>query len=304
MEWERLGHLFVANEQHDWMVSHAANPIAKQLSGNQYRIFFNCRDRNNRSSIACFDWDITQPTQYANLSEQPVLSPGEPGHFDDNGVSIGCILPVNNQFYLYYLGWTLCKHVPFHNTIGIAVADSIDLNFQRMSPAPIMGRHSVDPITLSYPCVRYNGDKFSMWYGSHLTWQNKHNTMEHVIKYASSADGISWQRSGQVCIAANDTDYAFSRPCVLQFNNQYHMWYNYRGEDYKIGYAISNDGIHWQRQDEKMNFLPSNADWDQASQAYPFVFAHENDLYMLYCGNNYGRTGFGVAKLPHFITDL
>lgn len=30
---------------------------------------------------------------------------------------------------------------------------------------------------------------------------------------------------------------------------------------------------------------------------YPFLFEHDGTLYMLYNGNGYGRTGFGLAAL-------
>jgi hypothetical protein len=28
---------------------------------------------------------------------------------------------------------------------------------------------------------------------------------------------------------------------------------------------------------------------------YPFVLRHKNEIYMLYNGNGYGKTGFGLA---------
>jgi hypothetical protein len=31
--------------------------------------------------------------------------------------------------------------------------------------------------------------------------------------------------------------------------------------------------------------------------AYPTVFDHEGQHYMLYCGNNYSKGGFGIAAL-------
>jgi len=30
---------------------------------------------------------------------------------------------------------------------------------------------------------------------------------------------------------------------------------------------------------------------------YPYVFKHKGRFYMLYCGNGYGKTGFGLAVL-------
>ena len=37
--------------------------------------------------------------------------------------------------------------------------------------------------------------------------------------------------------------------------------------------------------------------WDSETVEYPCVFNHNNDRYMLYNGNGYGITGFGIAVL-------
>jgi hypothetical protein len=35
--------------------------------------------------------------------------------------------------------------------------------------------------------------------------------------------------------------------------------------------------------------------WDSEMIEYPFVFEHDGLRYMLYNGNGYGRSGFGLA---------
>ena len=37
--------------------------------------------------------------------------------------------------------------------------------------------------------------------------------------------------------------------------------------------------------------------WDSEMIEYPAVFDHKGSRYMLYNGNDYGRTGFGLAIL-------
>jgi len=36
--------------------------------------------------------------------------------------------------------------------------------------------------------------------------------------------------------------------------------------------------------------------WDSEMICYPFVFRHKDKTYMLYCGNGYGKTGFGKTS--------
>ena len=81
------------------------------------------------------------------------------------------------------------------------------------------------------------------------------------------------------------------------------MWYSYRGgpfsNNYKIGYAESSDGIHWNRKDDLITFLPciDNNQWDEEMECYPYIFDYNKRRYMLYNGNGYGQSGFGIAEL-------
>ncbi len=78
------------------------------------------------------------------------------------------------------------------------------------------------------------------------------------------------------------------------------MWYSYRkgdGTKYRIGYAHSNDGLHWTRKDNEVGIDVSKEGWDFEMICYPFVFDWKGNRYMLYNGNAYGKEGFGLAIL-------
>ena len=120
------------------------------------------------------------------------------------------------------------------------------------------------------------------------------------IKYAESRDGINWQREGLVAIGfADDQEYAISRPSVIRDNDLWKMWYSFRGQSYRIGYAESADGRQWRRLDTQVGIDVSTTGWDAEMIEYPFVFDHQGQRYMLYNGNGYGKTGFGLAVLAH-----
>ena len=141
-----------------------------------------------------------------------------------------------------------------------------------------------------------------MWYGSNLSWGKEETHMQHVIKYAESKDGIYWKRSGKTVVPLkNKNEYALSKPCVLKENAVYKMWYSYRAgkkiKTYRIGYAESRDGRKWKRKDDKAGIGVSEKGWDSEMICYPFVFTHKKNKYMLYNGNDYGKTGFGLAIL-------
>jgi hypothetical protein len=77
------------------------------------------------------------------------------------------------------------------------------------------------------------------------------------------------------------------------------MWFSYRsgtGESYRIGYAHSTDGEKWILDVANAGIGVSSEGWDSQMIEYPFVFRHNDAVYMLYNGNGNGQSGFGLAK--------
>jgi len=302
MQWIKLHTIFRPDNNYPWMVSHAANPFAEHLSGSIYRVYFTCRNVENQSHIAYVDVDADNNFKVVAIADKPLLSPGEPGMFDDSGTAMGYLLNVNGKKHLYYLGWNLKVTVPWINTIGLAIWNESKQVFEKYSRAPIMDRSNEDPFTISYPSILNDNGKYRMWYGSNLRWGKTQDTMQHVIKYAESTDGINWKRSNDIHInLEHPNEYALSKPFVLKTNGLYQMWYSYRANGnistYRIGYAESVDGYKWTRKDNEVGIDVSANGWDSEMICYPFVFDYKGKRYMLYNGNGYGKTGFGVAVL-------
>jgi predicted GH43/DUF377 family glycosyl hydrolase len=299
VNWKKLGRIFCPDRNFDWMHSHASYPWAEHVSDDIFKIYFSTRDKNNRSSIAYVLTNIDQPANILEISSTPVLSAGEIGTFDDSGVSFSCIAQVGNKKVIYYLGWNILVSVPWKNTIGMAEYNHNVRAFQRYSKAPVVGIHHVDPFTLTYPFVLFDEGIYKMWYGSSLFWGPKVENTVHVIKYATSSDGINWHRDGIVCIQPKDkSEYAIVKPFVLKEDGIYKMWYSYRQTtSYHMGYAESVNGIDWTRKDNETGIERSHTGWDDEMVCYPHVFNHKNKRYMIYNGNGYGKTGFGLAVL-------
>jgi predicted GH43/DUF377 family glycosyl hydrolase len=294
--WRKLGHLYTPDGSKSWMQTHAANPIADYLDGDLFRIYFSSRDERNRSSISSVDIDLRDPLTIVREASEPVLSPGELAMFDDSGVSIGCVLTLDGKKYLYYMGWHLTVTVPWQNALGLAISEGPGRPFRRVSRFPIVELSEIDPYTISYPWVSLENGRFRMWYGSNTQWGTRKEDMRHLIKYAESADGIHWERSNQIVVDfADASEYAMCKPCVLKDVDRYRMWFCSRGQTYRIRYAESSDGLNWSRRDGLAGIDVSRDGWDAEMIEYPCVFDHKGTRYMLYAGNGYGRTGFGLA---------
>jgi hypothetical protein len=304
MKWQRLGRVFHAAGQRPWMRSHAANPVAEHMEGDRFRIYFGCRDDQNRSHIGSVDVDIDDQVRLVDVAREPVLGPGEAGYFDDSGTSMACLVHDGPATFLFYVGWNLGVTVPFRNSIGLAIRAKAGAPFIKASPAPVVDRDRADPLSLSYPWVRRESGGWRMWYGSNLAWGPEPGEMVHAIKTAHSADGRAWQRSGEVVLAPQlPAEPIVCRPTVIHLSGIYRMWYSRRARGvagraapYQLGYAESGDGQTWQRRDEQAAFTSSSEDWDCDEIAYPSVFRHRDVLHLLYNGNGYGRTGFGIAR--------
>ena len=283
------------------MVTHGAVPFAQNLSGDIFRIYFSSRTKENKSQTTFLEININEPQKILDLSKDPILKIGPLGSFDDSGAMCSCIVDFDNKKYLYYVGWNASGSVPFRNSTGLAISHDGGKTFQKFSEGPIMDRIPTEGYSNTNSWVIVDEKKWKMWYLSGVKWDlyNEDFRPHYHIKYAESSDGINWERNGDVAIDFKNSDeWAISRPCVIKENGIYKMWYSYRGKQtYRIGYAESIDGKNWKRLDEQMEFDVSDNGWDSDMVEYPFIFEHNNQKYMLYCGNDYGKTGFGYAIL-------
>lgn len=294
MGWLKLGILYEPPGTHAKLLSHAANPLPIFLQDDTYRIFFSGRDAQNRSSVGAVDVDVVR-RKVVHEYREPWFTHGPEGSFYEAGVSIGNGYEAEGKHFIGFMGWQNQQGSHWRGDIGrLQLGEDGGLALD--SATPMMGADATDPISLSYPFVMHDGQQYRMWYGSTVTWDAGNAEMLHVIKHAHSPDGLHWHRDGLAVPYALGEAQAFSRPSVVRDAQGYHMWFSYRsgsGVPYRIGYAHSVDGLEWQRADAGIDV--SSHGWDSEMLCYPFVFHHAGTRYMLYNGNGYGRTGFGIA---------
>jgi hypothetical protein len=299
--WEKVG-LIYHNQQTDF--THAAVPIARLVREDIFEVLFSARDSGNRS--VPFSLLLDLPTlEVRDVRNKPVLLPGTPGEFDADGVMPTCLLSEGGLTYLYYIGWKRQPDVPFRNAIGLAVSKDNGKTFSKHSNGPILDRSIHDPAFVASCDILKDGDLYKMWYLSALKWSNHGDqwTAHYRIKSTISTNLLSWEGSGHVAIDFKDhSEYAISTPRVHKSESGgFKMWYSHRGsaqnKTYRIGYAESGDGLTWTRKDDEVLLPPSPEGWDSEMVCYPFVFVHKGIHYMLYNGNGYGKSGFGLARL-------
>jgi len=304
MIWKKLGHIFCANGQNELMVSGGRAPVPLHLEGDAFRIYFASYDNEGRGRIFSLEFDINEPGQIFNLVSRPIIDIGATGFYDDNGIIPSDVLRIGDAIYLYTIGFSVKNRLIFDAATGLAISRDEGRSFDKLK-GPVLDRGVDDPCFAASPSVMKEGDGWRMWYVSCDHWVPQEKGFRHYynIKHRRSEDGIYWEPRATVCIDyANEYEYAISRPSVISdAGGLYRMWYSFRAqpgiETYRIGYAESADGLTWVRKDALAGIDVSPSGWDSEMICYPRVFSHKGKTYMLYNGNGYGMTGFGLAEL-------
>lgn len=299
--WKKKGLLF---KPEDDGFSHGSHPCAIHIEGDKYVFAFTRRDELQRSHI--FLSNALVSNGHIELIGTPTLAlrPGDPCHFDCDGVISVCFVKHRNSIYLYYVGWQNLSEGRWICDTGRTKLDENNLTLTREFQGPVLGRDKNNPLFAAATAFHVSNDLWHTWYNSGLRWEKTEQGWKHYygIHYAYSSNGVDWVCEPGLCLPfADEYEYAFGRPSVLRQAHTYFMWYAHRAtktiDTYRIGFASSADGRHWERNDALSGIDVSVDGWDSEMICYPCVFEHQGRIYMLYNGNGYGKTGFGWAVM-------
>lgn len=300
MKWEKSGLIFKADKQRPWMVSHTAMPIPLHLGGNMFRIYFSTRAQRNNPQVGFIEIDITKPNEILNISESPSLECGPEGYFDHNGVYSGCIVKHGEELWMYYSGRQNGEGQLYHVSVGLAKSKDGGITFDKFSYSPIFQRNIYDPWLVSTPFVIQTEKSWRMWYlsGREIAYENNILAPFYDIRSAKSDDGINWISENKIHIGKNFGFRNVAAPSIVAIENIHFMFFSYIKDKiraYQLGVAYSHDLINWKLFDNSFNSL-KNEHWDE-NKAYPFAFLHNNEVIILYCGSDFGKSGLGFLKI-------
>lgn len=306
MNWIKKGLIYVPSGLNGFDFSHCHKPTPLIIDENTIRIYFGVRDEKGKTRTTFVDLDIDNLNQVKYIHNKPVLDLGKLGAFDDSGVNVSSICRLENQIFMYFIGWNPSTTVHTRNSIGIAVSNDNGFSFKRLYDGSILDRNKEEPYYTGAVDVLKDGDVWKIWYTSGSEWKILNGKPEifYHIKYATSKNGIDWIRNNILCIPPRDEFEATARPCVIKENGKYKMWYSRRNlvdfrtnvkNSYRPGYAESIDGINWERLDDKLGLELSETGWDSEAIAYPYVIKIKGKYVMFYNGNGFGKSGFGYA---------
>ena len=304
VDWQKRGFVYAPNGSSNWARSHAHKPTPLLVDADTLRVYFGVRSADGKTRTTYIDVDPYDPSKVKAICNRPILDLGKLGAFDDSGANVCSIVDLGDTILMYFIGWNPGTTVHTRNSIGLAISHDRGLTFRRMFDGAILDRNKEEPYYTGAVDVLKENNRFKMWYTSGTGWElvNEKPEIKYHIKYAESDNGIDWIRNGVSCIPPSHPFEATARPSVLHLNDRYLMWFSTRqikgfrdtpGSMYRAGFAESEDGVNWERNDSNARILPSNSGWDSNAIAYPYVRLFGEQLLMLYNGNGFGKSGFG-----------
>lgn len=311
-KWIKHGLIFKPDSTKNWMKSHAQVPYTV-LHKDFIRVYFSTRDMQDKNgqfkSYSGFvDLYRKNPKKILKVSEKPIIQLGGLGEFDEFGSMAGSVVRTKNGYNLYYCGWQRSISTPYNWAIGLATSKD-GKTFKKVSTGPLLGAINNEPYLQACPIVYQFGNDWHMYYLSGTKWiqiDGGKKESQYLLMHATSKDGINWKRKGVPIIDPIVDDECQTSSSIIEQDGKYHMFFSYRygtsfrentNRGYRIGYAWSNDLYNWIREDEKTGIDVSKNGWDSEMVAYPHLVEVDGKILMFYCGNYFGKDGFGYAVL-------
>ncbi|HEY8383539.1 MAG TPA: hypothetical protein VIL09_15435 [Microvirga sp.] len=284
--------------------THGSHPCAVHYQDDVFVVAFTCRDAERRSHVFLSYARLIEDRMELLGKPKLAMQPGPAGTFDCDGTISVCIVSHGGQHFIYYVGWQNLPDGLWICDTGRASLDCAALSLRKEFAGPVLGRDKANPLFAAATAFHVSGDTWRTWYNSGISWTRTETGWHHHygIHHAHSKNGIDWTCDPGMCLPfADEYEYAFGRPSVIYREGLYFMWFAHRATKdiatYRIGFASSADGIAWSRNDAISGIDVSPEGWDSEMICYPYVFEHRGRLYMLYNGNGYGKSGFGLAVL-------
>lgn len=307
MKFEKKGLIYCPNGEEKWMQHSFMTPVAILIEGSSdiediIRLFGGIRDEGGISRIGFIDLRASDPSKVIYISKKPVLDIGEDGCFDDNGLILGSLIKVKDEWRMYYVGFQLVNKVKFYAFSGLAISKNL-LEFKKYSQTPIMDRKDWMRYIGAIHSVLYEDKVFKVWYAGGNSWQKieKNYYPSYKSFYTETTDGINFDYKINKSITKFKNDeYRIGRPTIFKDKDLYRMFCtsDTLNKEYSIAYFESYNGINWKRSDDKLSGLEKSKNgWDSEMTCYPNIIKYKNKTYCFYNGNGMGKSGVGYAEI-------
>lgn len=303
MKWIKKGLVYVPDGSLPWARTHALVPTVLRLGAGRVRVYFASLDDESIGRIGFVEVAEEDPTVIVELGREPVMREGDPATFDECGVTPMAIIEHRGVLRMYYTGWQRGRAGRYTMLTGLAESEDGGVHFRRVRATPILERSEAELFTRTAFFPVRDGKAWRAWYvgGSDWIQDGDRERPSYDLRCTSSIDGTRWPEIGEVCLSpVGPHEFGFGRPCVWRQGADYRMIYSVRMRDigYRLGYAQSIDGINWTRRDDEVGLdVGESPAWDSEMVCYGVRVELNSGVWLFYNGNQYGKSGFGVALL-------
>jgi predicted GH43/DUF377 family glycosyl hydrolase len=207
-------------------------------NGGIYHMWFSGDDGTTTRRIGYAN--STDGLTWNKYSGNPIINVGTSGLWDDESIYPRTVIKDGSTYKMWY-------HAQDGTNQRIGYATSPDgLSWTKYPGNPIMDlgpSGSWEDTNVFKPTILYDGSIYQMWYGGGDSSVSR-------TGYATSSDGINWQRyPGNPILdvgSPGSFDDVHTTPCSIYYDGiTYHFWYtSYDGSTYRIGYA----NLPWKKQ--------------------------------------------------------
>lgn len=304
--WHRQGVVITPAElQGDYRL--LQSPTAWVLDNGLLRVGFGARDRNNHAQFLSVDLDPEQNMKIVGCSPEPKLALSQFKSFGRHGIG-PCDVQVEGQQLSIFASGVDLQRKPYSTNISCII--SFDQGQTLNQPQHLIGPDDNGGFPVSMPTLVRHAGFWHLYFTAFFAWRERPGLpadARYLIRHAVSENAEQWQIQPGAAVGLGLGEAGLARPTVRPKDTGLEMWFSARGPKnaelpqsarYRLAYARSDDGYHWQRQDARQAFInpPQAGDWDEEMQCYPFVMdLPDGRQCLFYCGNGYGASGFGYA---------
>lgn len=270
----------------------------------RYRMYF-CSKNNG---IGFAEASLDDPVTWTEHPASPVLKP-RTDNWEGGVINQPRVVKVTETHWrLYYTGWGFAGEGS-RWSLGLAESFDAGISWKRYQDDPILERGAApayDDGGVFVPSFLRFGDTWLMYYCAVMVGANQR--LQVTMCLAQSRDGVHWEKYpgnpvlGDLFLDGSARSVT-SRVYVRYDRGVFQIWYSFGKPDYRICYAESLDGIHWELYEPApvLDVAPPPA-WDDNIVEYPEIQVVDQTWRMWFCGNGYGSVGYASARSTAAVT--
>jgi len=215
-----------------------------------------------------------------------VVPLGASGDFDDVHVYLFAVVERDGRTWLYYSGYDGANY-----RVGLAVSED-GVHFVKHGVViPLGASGDFDDVHVYIPAVLERDGRTWLYYAGH-------DGANARVGLAVSEDGIHFVKHGVVIPLGADGDFDDVHtytPAVLERDGRTWLYYaGYDGANYRVGLAVSEDGIHFIKHGVVVP-LGASGDFDNVYAYRPAVVVRDGRTWLYYAGYDGANIRVGLA---------